>query len=209
MRDTCPFAAISHRLAFDNLRAVAASASHPSSTVQHGRCASRRLNVASLVPTSHDAASLILAPRDVASHITALHDVASRIPASRDATLHIPVLHDIAVTILEFFRHILPQLHSVAVERARSVKTEQIFAHIVPKAGFQGAFHPFSSHLQASTVIYKDKFPISLPKPSLPRPYACLGRQQSAMRAEIRSKLLRFGRPAVGGGPIANRGTQP
>ena len=30
-----------------------------------------------------------------------------------------------------------------------------------------------------------------------------------AMRAEIRSKLLRFGRSAVGGGPIANRGTQP
>ena len=108
VRDTRPFAEISHRLACGNLRAVSASASHPSSTVQHDRCASRQFDVASLVPASHDAASLILAPRDVASHITALHDVASRIPASRDATLHIPALHDIAVTILEFFRHILP-----------------------------------------------------------------------------------------------------
>jgi len=108
VRDTRPFAEISHRLACGNLRAVSASASHPNSTVQHGRCASRRLNVASLVPASHDAASLTPTPRDIASHITALRDVASRIPASHDATLHIPALHDITVTILEFFRHILP-----------------------------------------------------------------------------------------------------
>ena len=69
VRDTRPFAAILHRFAFDNLHAVAASASHPNSTVQHGRCASRRLDVASLVPASHDAASLIPTPRDAASRI--------------------------------------------------------------------------------------------------------------------------------------------
>ena len=108
VRDTRPFAAILHRFAFDNLHAVAASASHPNSTVQHGRCASRRLDVASLVPASHDAASLIPTPRDAASRITALHDVASRIPASRDAASRITALRDVAVTILEFFRHILP-----------------------------------------------------------------------------------------------------
>ena len=81
VRDTRPFAEISHRLACGNLRAVSASASHPSSTVQHDRCASRQFDVASLVPhrtmplrsSSRRAMSLRISPHCMTSLRVSLH----------------------------------------------------------------------------------------------------------------------------------------